>query len=108
MEFGSAYVRVLYSFFFRLTGVSLSPHHNDARFIATSSADRSVKLWDRFDGAMPVCWSKRSRVTDIKWRRHWPGVLVCVEDVCALVANNFIYQLFITSVLSIYLVKSFF
>jgi len=67
-----------------VTAVSLSPHHNDARFIVTASVDRSVKLWDRYDCALPVCWSKRSRVTDIKWRRHWPGVLVCVEDVCAL------------------------
>jgi len=65
--------------------ISLSPHHTDARFIATASVDRSVKLWDRFDSSIPVCCSKRSRVTDIKWRRHWPGVLVCIEDVCAYV-----------------------
>ena len=66
-----------------LPAVSLSPHHNDARFLATASTDRTVKLWDRHDLAVPISWSKRSRVTDIKWRRHWPGVLLCVEDVCA-------------------------
>lgn len=63
------------------SGVSLSPHHADARFIATASTDRTVKLWDRQDLALPVSWSKRSRITDIRWRRHWPGVLVSVEDV---------------------------
>lgn len=67
-----------------VTAVSLSPHHSDARFLATASTDRTVKLWDRHDLAVPISWSKRSRVTDIRWRRHWPGVLLCVEDVCAL------------------------
>lgn len=71
-----------------VTAVSLSPHHSDARFIATASTDRTVKLWDRQDLAVPISWSKRSRVTDIKWRRHWPGVLVCVEDVCALFRSS--------------------
>ena len=72
-----------YSFFFVFSAVSLSPHHSGARFVATASTDRTTKLWDRQDLAVPISWSKRSRVTDIRWRRHWPGVLVSVEDAWA-------------------------
>ena len=70
-------------FSFVFSAVSLSPHHSDARFVATASTDRTVKLWDRQDLTVPISWSKRSRVTDIRWRRHWPGILVSVEDVWA-------------------------
>lgn len=70
-------------FYYRIIpAVSLSPHHKGGRFIVTASTDRNVKLWDRLDPTVPVCWSKRSRVTNVHWRRHFPGVLVCIEDVC--------------------------
>ena len=67
-----------------VTAVSLSPHHNDGRFIASASMDRCLKLWDRFDPRVPVCCTRRSRITHFRWRRHWPGVLINIDDVFAI------------------------